>query len=247
MNRGLSILVFLSVCFAMPASAQKVSKKKSNALETSEKKAKGVFKPDSAKEEKIKFDDAKIDKIVAAKQARLSQVRMRQIEKMRGILRKNPLYRGKANLLFRIAEREWDEAKYRYMLAQQKYDERHDAYLNGTLKKKPEEPTADYSKAIKEYKSLLKEYPNYRRINEVIFYLGRGLIQANFKQQGASYMLRLTKEYPKSKYVTQAYLAVAEYYFDKDFLHKKNYLRSWRRRELPIPLCPLQTSMSTTT
>ena len=90
MNRGLSILVFLSACFAMPASAQKVSKKKSDALETSEKKAKGVFKPDSAKEEKIKFDDAKIDKIVAAKQARLSQVRLRQIEKMRGILRKNP-------------------------------------------------------------------------------------------------------------------------------------------------------------
>jgi hypothetical protein len=30
-----------------------------------------------------------------------------------------------------------------------------------TLKKKPDEPVADYSKAIDEYKALLKEFPNY--------------------------------------------------------------------------------------
>ena len=70
------------------------------------------------------------------------------------------------------------------MLAQQKYDERHDAYLNGTLKKKPEEPTADYSKALKEYKNLLKEYPNYRRIDEVLFSLGPRLDSSELEEAG---------------------------------------------------------------
>ena len=60
-----------------------------------------------------------------------------------------------------------------------------------------------------------------------MFYLGRGLGTAGKKKEGASYMLRLTKEYPKSQFVTQAYLAVAEYYFDNDLLFaaKTNYLK----------------------
>jgi TolA-binding protein len=67
-----------------------------------------------------------------------------------------------------------------------------------------------------------------------MFYLGRGLISADKKKDGASYMLRLTKDYPQSKYVTDAYLAVAEFYFDKDlllFAAKTNYLKVLEDKE----------------
>ena len=124
-------------------------------------------------------------------------------------------------------KKEWDEAKYRYFLARKEYDKQREAYFKGTLKKEPPEPRADYSRSIKEYKKLLKEFPNYNRIDAVMFYLGRGLITAGKDKEGASYMLRLTKEYPKSQFKTKAYLAVAEYYFDNDLLFaaKSNYLK----------------------
>ena len=214
------------VGFAGPALAQKRKKSKDN-LATSEKKAAKVVKPDAEEDARQRPEDAQIEKLVADKEKRLSKVRRRQLVQMRSILRKNPLYKKKADLLFRIAEKEWDEAKYRYFLQRKDYDKRYEAFLNGTLKKRPDEPLADYSKALIEYKQLLKEFPNYKRIDEVMFFLGRGLITAGKKKEGASYMLRLTKEYPKSKYRTAAYLAVAEYYFDNDLLFaaKTNYLK----------------------
>ena len=226
MRFSLALILASLVGFAGPAEAQKRKKSKDN-LATSEKKAANVIKPDSEDDALQRPEDAAIEALVADKEKRLSKVRKRQLKQMRSILRKNPLYKKKADLLFRIAEKEWDEAKYRYFLQRKDYDKRYETFLNGTLKKRPKEPVADYSKALIEYKQLLKEFPNYKRIDEVMFFLGRGLITAGKKKEGASYMLRLTKEYPKSKYRTAAYLAVAEYYFDNDLLFaaKTNYLK----------------------
>lgn len=228
MNRTLPALIAAAALFASPAVAQKRDTAK-DELATSEAAAENVIKPDAGDEGPPSLDDAELDQFVAEKEAQLSQVRQRQIEQMRSILRKDPLYKKKADLLFRIAEKEWDEARYRYLLDRKKYERMYEDYLSKPdgLAKRPEEPKADYSKALVEYKALLKEFPNYDRLDEVMFYLGRGLSEAEKKKEGASYMLRLTKEYPKSKYVTQAYLAVAEYYFDNDLLFaaKTNYLK----------------------
>lgn len=226
MNRTLPALTVAVALFASPAIAQQRDTAR-DGLATSEAAAENVVKPDQGDEAPPSLEDSELDQLVAEKEARLSEVRQRQIEQMRSILAKNPLYKKKADLLFRIAEKEWDEAKYRYFLERKKYERQYETYLEGTLKQKPEEPVADYGKALVEYKALLKEFPNYKRIDEVMFYLGRGLGTAGKKKEGASYMLRLTKEYPKSRYVTQAYLAVAEYYFDNDLLFaaKTNYLK----------------------
>lgn len=224
-NNFLPALTAFVALSASPAGAQKRAGE-SDELATGEAKTANVIKPEEAEALRQAATD-EVDQLIAEKEAKLSEVRQRQIEQMRSILQKDPLYKKKADLLFRIAEKEWDEAKYRYFLQRKEYDKQYQAYADGTLKRKPDEPKPDYGKALEEYKKLLKEFPNYERIDEVMFYLGRGLITAEQQKQGASYMLRLTKEYPKSKYVTPAYLAVAEYYFDNDLLFaaKTNYLK----------------------
>ena len=217
----------LALTLATPALAQRTKKPGADLEESAGKKAKDVVRPDLGVDALQAADDDATEKLIADKEKKLSEVRQRQIKQMRSILKKNPLYKKKADLLFRIAEKEWDEAKYRYFLVRKQYEKQFEAFLNGTLKKKPADPVPDYGLALTEYKKLLKEFPNYRRIDEVMFYLGRGLSVAGKKKEGASYMLRLTKDFPKSKYVTQAYLAVAEYYFDNDLLFaaKTNYLK----------------------
>ena len=226
MKRLTLSVVALCIVFAAPSFAQKRKSSKKDQLATKEKAAKNVVKPES-NDDAMRAASLKSEKKIGKLEKRLSENRKRQLANMRGILRRKPLYKGKANLLFRIAEEEWKEAKYLYFLSRKDYDGKYEAYLNGTLKAKPKEPKADYSKALVEYKKLLKEFPNYRRLDEVIFYLGQGLITAGKKKEGASYMVRLTKEYPRSKYKTRAYLAVAEYYFDNDLLFaaKTNYLK----------------------
>ena len=60
-------------------------------------------------------------------------------------------------------------------------------------------------------------------------------------------MLRLTKEYPKSKYVTQAYLAVANITLIKTLAAKKNYLKVLEKGSAQYPYAPTNLAMSTTT
>ena len=115
MRFSLALILASLVGFAGPAEAQKRKKSKDN-LATSEKKAANVIKPDSEDDAMQRPEDAAIEALVADKEKRLSKVRKRIIDKSREILAKNPLYRKKADLLFRIAEKEWDEAKYRYFL-----------------------------------------------------------------------------------------------------------------------------------
>jgi TolA-binding protein len=229
MKRSLQGLVLGAAVLGLTqnASAQKKADAPKDELATGEAKQKEVIRPDQQQDAFVAAEEDERAKFRVDAEQKLSVVRLRSIKEMRAILAKDPLYKGKADLLFRIAEKEWDEAKYRYFLARQEYDKQYKAHLDGTLKKQPEEPVADYAKALEEYKALLKEFPNYARIDEVMFYLGRGLIAADKKKEGASYMLRLTKDYPKSKYTTDAFLAVAEYYFDQDLLiaAKTNYLK----------------------
>ena len=80
-----------------------------------------------------------------ALEQRKSEQRQRQIQAMRQILRDNPQYNRKASLLFRIAEREWDEAQYRYSLERRGYDAQYEEYLAGRLSAAPEEPVPDLS------------------------------------------------------------------------------------------------------
>ncbi len=224
-----SLLLLLS----LSAQAQKRKAPKQDELETEEKAAKNVVRPEEGSKSMAEAEDAEMELLIAENEARASKVRKRQLKRMKGILKKDPLYKKRADMLFRIAEKEWQEAKYRYFLERKKYDQVYEKFLDGIVKKRPNEPIADYSKALIEYIKLLKEFPNYKRVDEVMFYLGRGLITAGKKKRGASFMLRLTKEYPKSKYITRAYLAVAEYYFDSDLLFaaKANYLKVLENRK----------------
>ena len=111
------------------------------------------------------------------------------------------------------------------------------------MKKKPK-GEADYSKALREYQQLLKEFPNYRRIDQVMYYLGKGLIDSGKKRQGASYMRKMFLAHPKSKYKTAAHLAVAEFYFDEDLLTlaKAQYeevLKDTKSSQYPVALYKL--------
>ena len=121
MNRTLPALTVAVALFASPAIAQKRDTNKDD-LATSEAAAQNVVKPDQGDDAPPPPGDDELDQLVAEKEARLSKVRQRQIEAMRKILRENPIYKNKADLLFRIAEKEWDEAKYRYFLERKKYD-----------------------------------------------------------------------------------------------------------------------------
>lgn len=77
----------------------------------------------------------------------------------------------------------------------------------------------DYSEAIKTCERIIREYPAYERLDEVIFRLAALLISQDKEKQGASYLVKLTKGYPSSKHIPMAFMNIGDYYLKHGLVH----------------------------
>ena len=68
---------------------------------------------------------------------------------------------------------------------------------------------------IKTLALLVKDHPNYKRMDEVLFSLGFSLEEMKQFDRARQVYHRLIKSYPQSDYVPNAYLSFAEYYFQQ--------------------------------
>ncbi|UJR80357.1 tetratricopeptide repeat protein [Sandaracinus amylolyticus] len=67
--------------------------------------------------------------------------------------------------------------------------------------------------AIRTYARLVQNYPNYSRMDEVLFSLAFGLEEMRQFERARQVYFRLIKGYPESRFIPYAYLSFAEYYF----------------------------------
>jgi tetratricopeptide (TPR) repeat protein len=90
--------------------------------------------------------------------------------------------------------------------------------LAASLKQKQQQFEKEAEKmaleAVKSYVSASK-YPKYNRMDEVLFRLAYLLQMIKKEDQAREFFHRLIKDFPQSKYVPNAYLSFAEFYFGK--------------------------------
>lgn len=164
---------------------------------------------------------------------RKSESRQKKIEGLLTLVN-DPTYQNKADAYFRLAETHWEEAKYLYFVAREKYDADYRCFEEKRCAQEPEEPTEDYSVAIDYYRKVLLADPNYRRLDQVTYYLGRAAIEGGkakkdrqLEREGEKHLQDVIQKFPTSSHVPESHLTLAEYYFDKDSLYyaKTNYER----------------------
>ena len=68
---------------------------------------------------------------------------------------------------------------------------------------------------IKTLAVLVKDHPNFKRMDEVLFSLGFSLEEMKQFDRARQVYHRLIKGFPQSEYIPNAYLAFAEYYFQQ--------------------------------
>jgi tetratricopeptide (TPR) repeat protein len=68
--------------------------------------------------------------------------------------------------------------------------------------------------SVKQYVAVAEHYPQYKRLDEVLFNLGHLLMQVHKEDAARSYYKRLIKDHPTSRFIPDAYFAFGEYYFD---------------------------------
>ena len=164
------------------------------------------------------------------------------IEKYEQTLRSGQI-RGeqKATVMFRLAERYFDEGRYHYFKEMESFQAKYDECFN-TPGCNLEKMVADNSEStkwqeqsIRLYEQILTSYPNYTRADEVLFYLGTALLEIKKPDQAVRQFMRLTKNYSQSTYLPSAYIAIGEYWFERNDAYKalQQYQKATRFKNSP--------------
>jgi tetratricopeptide (TPR) repeat protein len=125
---------------------------------------------------------------------------------------------------FRLAELLWEESQYFFFEANRKDGEiialpRGDPGLGRLQAERADDDRqhrALQKQAVALYRAIIKRFPGYERLDEVLFFLARNLLQRDRADEDAMKAYRaLIKGFPGSPYVPDAWMAFGEYYFDK--------------------------------
>lgn len=146
--------------------------------------------------------------------------------------------------LFRLGELYWEESQYFFFESNRKDDELIRLGAKATAadrervrreKKDLDERSRSYQgDAIAQYKEIVRRYPKYERLDEVLFFLGENLSkQRHYEEALAAYKILVTR-YPKSRYLPDAWMAFGEYYFNvadrtKREQNLRNALKAYQR------------------
>jgi tetratricopeptide (TPR) repeat protein len=131
------------------------------------------------------------------------------------------------DLMFRLAEAYAQKQRFEHSVAMEtaiKVDKTRDKGKKAALAREEaahEKKAKGYNDlAAKAYAAMLRQpkFNKYPRADEVLFYLAYGLQHSGQMELAAKAYGRLVKDFPNSKFVPNAYVAIADQYFTEDNL-----------------------------
>ena len=214
------------VLFGMVGTASAEGKFKKKELEVQGTAQTTLTKPkEPPKEQKQTGPVLTVDQFVGQQQSKILKIVDKQIDQLRRLLKITPNDDPqKPDYLFRLGELYSEKQRY-FSLHSRSFDEKifqaeqkKNTSLAAKLKKeqKDDEKAAETwsNEAIKHYVEATK-YNKYERMDEVLFRLAYLLQMIKKDDKAREFFHRLIKDYPQSKYVPNAYLSFAEYFFGK--------------------------------
>ncbi len=230
---AISLLLALSVPMDAGAArpAQQGKKSASKAGELSGKRASQA--PDKGlagditrrKAEKAKDIPAlRYDDYTLGVELQVASKRQEQIESLKKIIELGPSSTEAPDLTFRLAELYWEESKYHFFEANRKDDDIFRARADNDKaavsraegeKKQSLGRVAHFQKlAIDQYGAIIRKYPKYERMDEVLFYLAKTMWDAGQEKNAVTVYRKLIKDHKESKYLPDTYVAIGQFYFN---------------------------------
>ena len=161
-----------------------------------------------------------LDEFIGQRQDKIHQLNQAVLDKFLRLLRVTGAEDSqRADLHFRIAELYAEQERhFRFQaraLDQRIFEataERRPAIEREQQRHEAEERTWR-RKAVESYLAAAR-FPRYERMDEVLYRLA-SLLQDSHQEQARGFYLRLIRDYPNSKYIPDAYLAFAQFYFEQ--------------------------------
>jgi cellulose synthase operon protein C len=156
------------------------------------------------------------------KEGQVTEARREAIRLIEAYLRENPKgsagYRAReqAESLYKLAELYWEESKEVYLEKMGKYQAAVSACHadRSECPKVPHRPpTVDLTRAQATYRQLIDDYPKFRKIDTVIYLYAFSLRDQQKIGESIKYFQIILDKYPRSRYIADAWMAIAEYRF----------------------------------
>ncbi|HEY6475841.1 MAG TPA: tetratricopeptide repeat protein, partial [Polyangia bacterium] len=184
----------------------------------------GKSKDDKADEDKgsEKSLPPILQQALEEKEAQVTEARREAIKLLEDYLRENPSgsagFRAKeqAEALYKLAELYWEESKEVYLEKMGRYQAAVSACHSdrSACPKVPHRPpTIDLSQAQAVYRQLIDKYPKFRKIDTVIYLYAFSLRDQQKVGESINYFQIILDKYPRSRYIADAWMAIAEYRF----------------------------------
>ncbi|HUM10689.1 MAG TPA: tetratricopeptide repeat protein [Myxococcaceae bacterium] len=118
------------------------------------------------------------------------------------------------DVMFRLAELYYERSADDHAVAMRAYEEQLKRVDPSSNTPPPPEPAVDFRQSIGLYRQLLERFPRFKFNDATTYLLGYCLEKQN-DFEGAQQAYRdVIEDYPKSKFVTEAWVRIGEYYFD---------------------------------
>lgn len=131
---------------------------------------------------------------------------------------------GQDAVLLRLAEFYYEQAEDRFFQENIAYDKKYNEYDSlltlydagkiSVLPKEPQLAKRDYSKTISVYRRIADDFPNGSYADEALYNIGFLFSQMAEESKSRRIFQELLDKYPDSKYAADAYLYLADYFFN---------------------------------
>jgi TolA-binding protein len=160
---------------------------------------------------------------IRKKEQQVLAARAEAVGLLESFLRENPRSSEAPEVLYKLAELYWEDAKVGFLEHMERYQAaqaacRKNRSTCGQVPKHP--PVIDLSRSQSIYTRLIQDWPHFRKIDTVIYLYAFSLRDQGRLPEAVHFFQRILDEYPRSRFVADAWMAIAEHrFYDQQNYH----------------------------
>ena len=163
-----------------------------------------------------------VEALIEQKEAMVTVKRRQGIALLETYLREHGPTPETPEVMFQLAELKWEESKSQFLTQMAAFNaavEKCNAEKQKGLCRTPPQPGLDLTSSQGLYQRLLREYPQFRKTDAVLYLYGFSLRGEGKIDQALVQFKRILNEHPQSRFRPDAWMAVAEarFYDDSDY------------------------------
>ncbi len=164
-------------------------------------------------EQKRNSLSASYEKVISDLEIKERKERLDAIARFEVFLSRYPLEpRYSPDVMFRLAELYYERSSDEHLTAMRQYEEQLKALPEGA--EAPQEPQPNFGPSIALYERLINTFHDYRLNDAAWYLLGYCLEKQNEPDLGRAKYVELIERYPNSRFATEAWVRIGEYWFD---------------------------------